>query len=316
MEKKKLDMKIEKISLDELFTTQEDRDDAKLERVRDINIDLIDDFPNHPFKVNADEEMQKMVDSVKEKGVVAPILVRPKEDGRYELISGHRRKLASIIAGINTIPCIIRDLTDDDAIILMVDSNLQREKILPSEKAFAYKMKLDALKHQGKRNDLTSDQLGPKLQRSNEIVSKEVGDSLTQVKRYIRLTNLIPEILDMVDKESIAFGVGVNLSYLKEDEQQVLLEDMQCNICTPSIKQSLTLKELSLSNKLEYDDIDKIMEEQKPNQVQKISFNSERIKSVLPQNVAKEKIEDFVVTSIEFYKKYLEKQKMRNHDTR
>ena len=316
MAKKELEMSIPKISLDDLFSTQKQRDEAKLEKVRDISLDLIDDFPNHPFKVNNDDEMQKMVDSVKDKGVVAPILVRPKEDGRYELISGHRRKLASIIAGINTIPCIIRDLTDDDAIILMVDSNLQREKILPSEKAFAYKMKLDAIKHQGSRSDLTSDQLGPKLQRSNEIISKEVGDSLSQVKRYIRLTYLIPEILDMVDKETIAFGVGVNLSYLKEDEQQVLLEDMQCNICTPSIKQSLTLKELSLSNKLEYDNIDRIMEEQKPNQVQKISFNSERIRSVLPRNVEKEKIEDFVIASIEFYKRYLEKQKTRTHDAR
>lgn len=229
--------------LDDLFTTEEERKNEKLEKVVDIELTKIADFPDHPFKVIENDEMYNMRDSIKENGVLVPALVRPKPDGRYEMISGHRRKFASQLADKETIPCIVRDLSDDEAIIIMVDSNLQREEILPSEKAFAYKMKLEALSHQGKRTDLednqtTSDQVGRKLEITG-IIGKENGDSQTQVKRYIRLTELIPELLDMVDEKQIALSPAVELSFLNDEEQYAVLDCIECNVATPSHAQAI-----------------------------------------------------------------------------
>ena len=312
MSKKEIKMELPKVMLGDLFTTQEERDDAKLEKVKNINIDEIDDFPNHPFKVIVNDDMKSMVDSIKENGVLVPTLVRPKDNGRYEMISGHRRKFASQYANLDTIPCIVRDLTDDEATIIMVDSNLQREKLLPSEKAFAYKMKLDALKHQGKRSDLTCAPVGHKLefQKARDILSEELNESREQIRRYIRLTNLIPKILEMVDDEKIAFRPAVELSYLSREEQESLLDCIEYNECTPSLSQAIELKKLSLSNKLDVDKIDEIMLKDKPNQITKIKFDERKIRNVFPKNIEEKKIEDFVVKSIEFYSKYLrQKQK-------
>ena len=303
MSKKEIKMELPKVMLGDLFTTQEERDDAKLEKVKNINIDDIDDFPNHPFKVIVNDDMKSMVDSIKENGVLVPTLVRPKGNGRYEMVSGHRRKFASQYANLDTIPCIVRDLTDEEATIIMVDSNLQREKLLPSEKAFAYKMKYDALKHQGKRVDLTSGPLDQKL--SAMKLSEELGECERTIRRYIRLTNLIPKMLEMVDDEKIAFRPAVELSYLSKEEQESLLDCIEYNECTPSLSQAIELKKLSLSNKLDIDKIDEIMLKDKPNQITKIKFDERKIRNVLPKNIEEKKIEDFVVKSIEFYSKYL-----------
>lgn len=309
MEKKETKMQIPKITLDDLFTTQEQRDDNKLEKVVDIRIDDILDFPNHPFKVVDNEEMQEMKKSIEESGVIIPALVRPTKDGKYEMISGHRRKFASQLAMKETMPCIIRDLSDDEATIIMVDSNMQREEILPSEKAYSYKMKLEALSHQGKRVDLTSDQVGEKL-TSVELVSKNSPDSKSQIQRYIRLTNLIPEIMEKVDNKEIAFLPAVEISYLTEDEQYFLLDCMEYNDATPSHAQAIILKKLSQDGKLDEDKIDDILSQEKPNQIPKMKFNEERIKSVLPKNVEKDNIEDFVVKAIEYYAKHLRQKEM------
>ena len=295
--------------LDDLFTTEEERTNANLEKVIDIKISDIEDFPDHPFKVIENDDMYNMRDSILENGVLIPALVRPKDNGKYEMVSGHRRKFASELAGKETIPCIIRNLTDDEAVIIMVDSNLQREEVLPSEKAFAYKMKLEALSHQGKRNDLTSDQLGPKSERANETLSKQVNDSVTQIKRYIRLTRLIPELLEMVDNKQIAFLPAVELSYLKDDEQYSLLDSIEYNVATPSHAQAIIMKKMSQEGTLNEDKIDEILSQEKPNQIPKIKFDESRIRSVLPKNIEDKKIEDFVVTAIEFYNKHLQKQK-------
>lgn len=299
--------------LDDLFTTEEERKNEKLEKVVDIELTKIADFPDHPFKVIENDEMYNMRDSIKENGVLVPALVRPKPDGRYEMISGHRRKFASQLADKETIPCIVRDLSDDEAIIIMVDSNLQREEILPSEKAFAYKMKLEALSHQGKRTDLednqtTSDQVGRKLEITG-IIGKENGDSQTQVKRYIRLTELIPELLDMVDEKQIALSPAVELSFLNDEEQYAVLDCIECNVATPSHAQAIKLKKLSQEGTLTADEIDDILSEEKPNQIPKIKFNATRIRNVLPKNIEEQKIEDYVVSAIEFYGKYLHKQR-------
>lgn len=309
MEKKETKMQIPKITLDDLFTTQEQRDDNKLEKVVDVRIDDILDFPNHPFKVVDNEEMQEMKKSIEESGVIIPALVRPTKDGKYEMISGHRRKFASQLAMKETMPCIIRDLSDDEATIIMVDSNMQREEILPSEKAYSYKMKLEALSHQGKRVDLTSDQVGEKL-TSVELVSKNSPDSKSQIQRYIRLTNLIPEIMEKVDNKEIAFLPAVEISYLTEDEQYFLLDCMEYNDATPSHAQAIILKKLSQDRKLDEDKIDDILSQEKPNQIPKMKFNEERIKSVLPKNVEKDNIEDFVVKAIEYYAKHLRQKEM------
>ena len=305
MEKREINMNLPK--LDDLFSSEKERYESSLEKIEDISIKDIDNFPNHPFKVIDNEELLQMVDSIKDKGVIVPVLVRPKEDGRYEMISGHRRKRASELAGIDKIPCIIRNLSDDEAIIAMVDSNMQREEILPSERAFAYKMKLDALNHQGKRTDLTSCQVGTKL--SSDILSNEIGDGERQIYRYIRLTYLVPELLEKVDNKIIAFNPGVEISYLKEDEQYRLLDCMEYNDCTPSHAQAIIMKKLSQEGKLDEEAIDELLSQQKPNQIPKIKFNESRIRSVLPKNVDNDQIENFVVKAIEFYTNHL-----RNRD--
>lgn len=299
--------------LDDLFTTEEERTNAQLEKVVDIKISDIDDFPNHPFKVIENDDMYSMCDSIKENGVLVPALVRPKSDGRYEMVSGHRRKFASQLANKETIPCIVRNLSDDEAIIIMVDSNLQREEILPSEKAFAYKMKLEALTHQGKRNylDDTSHQVGGKSKdnESASIIGKENGDSLSQVRRFIRLTELIPELLDLVDEKQIALSPAVELSFLTDEQQYTVLDCIECNVATPSHAQAIRLKKSSQEGTLTTDEIEDILSEEKPNQIPKIKFNATRIRNVLPKNIEEKKIEDFVVSAIEFYGKHLQKQK-------
>ncbi len=309
MEKKKQEMKMQKITLDDLFSTQEQRDNDNLEKIVDVNIDLIDDFPNHPFKVIDNEEMQQMKESIEENGVLVPVIVRPKENGRYEMISGHRRKFASELALKDTIPCVVRDLSDDEATIIMVDSNMQREEILPSEKAFAYKMKLLALSHQGKRNDLTSCQVGTKF-RSDIFLAEKSDDSARQIQRYIRLTELIPDLLEKVDKKIIAFNPAVEISYLKENEQYILLDYIEYNDATPTHSQAINLKKLSLSGKLDENKIDEILSEEKPNQVPMMKFNERRIRSVLPKNIERDKIEDYVIKSIEFYSRHIKQKNM------
>lgn len=294
--------------LDDLFTTEEERIKNNSELITEIDLSEIDNFPDHPFKVIDNEELFQMSESIKDKGVIVPALVRPKEDGRYEMISGHRRKRASELAGLEKIPCIVRELSDDEAIIAMVDSNMQREEILPSERAFAYKMKLEALNHQGKRNDLTSCQVGTKL--STDVLSNEMGDSERQIYRYIRLTYLIPELLEKVDNKEIAFNPGVELSYLKEEEQYALLDCIEYNDCTPSHAQTIIMKRLSQEGKLDTDKIDEILSQEKPNQIPKMRFNESRIRSVLPKNIDNDQIENFVVKAIEFYSHHLRNRDM------
>lgn len=304
MIKEELKNQLKKNLLDDMFTTQEQRDDAKREKVIDIKITDIDDFPKHPFKVLANEDMKNMIASVKEYGVLSPALVRQKSDGRYEMISGHRRKFASQCANLNTIPCIVRNLTDDEATILMIDSNLsQREKILPSERAFAYKMKLEAIKHQGRKECLTSTPLVEKL--SSEIIGSENNESREQVRRYIRLIYLNTELLDLVDNGTIAFRPAVELSYLKKDEQEILVDFIKYNQSTPSLEQAIKLKKLSQENLLDVDKMHDILSSLKPNQKSKLKFDRERLRTVLPKNIEENKIEDYVVKSIEYYTKYL-----------
>ena len=310
MLKKELEISIPKISLAELFTTQKQRDEAKLEKVQNISIDLIDEFPNHPFRVIDNEEMENLVDSIKESnGVLVPTIVRQKENGRYEMISGHRRMRASQLLGLDTIPSIVKNLTDDEATIIMVDSNIQREKLLPSEKAFAYKMKLDAIKHQGKS---TFRQSVGKLE-SSYVLGEEVGESGRTIQRYIRLTYLIPELLDMVDKERIAMGPAISISYLNEDFQNALLDYIQYFDATPSQGQANELKRLFQNNELEVQKIKEIMMKEKPNQVEKIKLNANRLREVLPRNIRGDKIEDYLVKAVVHYEKYLKKKSL---DTR
>ena len=299
-------------SVDDLFTTQEERDNADLEKVVNISIKEIDDYPNHPFKVIENNELQNMVDSIREKGVLSPTLVRKKADGRYEMISGHRRKRACQLLNIDTIPCIVRDLTDDEATIIMVDSNLQREKILPSEKAFAYKMKLEALGHQGKRNDLTSSPMDTKLDTA-ENVGKENNDSRATVFRYIRLTELIPKILEMVDEEKIAFRPAVEISYLTEEEQGLLLDVMEYSDITPSLSQAIKLKNLSKEKLLSIETIEELMEQEKPNQTPKLRVSMNRLKNILPEVLKNDRErEDYVIKAVEFYDRYQKKLKEKN----
>lgn len=308
-------------SLDDIFTTQEERDSANLEQVENIKISDIDDFPQHPFNVLDNDEMKELVESVKEKGVLVPAIVRPKGNGKYEMIAGHRRKKASELANNETIPCIIRDLTDDEATIIMVDSNLQREKILPSEKAFAYKLKLEAMKHQGKRNDLTSVPLAQKSSR--QVLGEQVGESQDQVRRYIRLTELIPEFLKMVDNDvlklspSMAFRPAVEISYLTKDEQTDLLDIMECNDCTPSLAQAIRLKKMSLDKTLTIDDMEEMLEESKPNQTPKLKVSMNRLNNILPTTLKNDRErEDYVITACEWYKKHQIKLQERKSQER
>ena len=303
-------------NVDDFFTTQEQRDEEKKEKVEEINIDLIDNFKNHPFKVEENDELKALEESIKVSGVLSPVIVRKKDDNRYEMLSGHRRKLASELLGLNTIPCIVRNLSDDEATIFMVDSNLQREKLLPSEKAFAYKMKLDAISHQGKRTDLTFSQVGKRL-NSYEEVSNNIGESRNQIHRYIRLTFLIPELLQMVDnnefdiKPKMAMSPAVEISYLKENEQLWILDVIEKNESTPSHAQSITFKEMSRSGSLTKDEIEKQMLQLKPNQVEKFKIDEKKLYTVIPKNVKRENIEDFVMKACEFYSRHL---KNREHE--
>ena len=301
------------LSVGSLFTTQAERDEAQRETVREIPLEEISDFPNHPFKVRMDESMMEMMESVKQYGVLVPALVRPKRSGGYEMIAGHRRRKASELAEKQTLSCIVRDMTDDEATIVMVDSNLQREQILPSEKAFAYKMKLDAMKRQGQRTDLTSDPLGWKWsgEESASIVGKDGGDSQTQVRRYIRLTHLIPEVLDLVDnsvlreKETlqIALRPAVELSYLTEKEQQDLVEIMESEDCTPSHAQAIKMRQFSQEGRLDANVLLSIMQEEKPNQVEQFKMPKERISKFFSPGTPAKKMEDTIVKALELYRK-------------
>ena len=291
--------------LDDLFSTDESRAEAQLEKVVTLNPADISDFPNHPFKVKQDEAMAEMVDSVKQYGVLVPALVRPKADGGYEMVAGHRRKCAATLAGITEMPCIVRNLTDDEATIIMVDSNLQRETILPSEKAFAYKMKLEAMKRQGQRSDLTSAPLEPKLKgsRSNEELAASSPDSRSQIQRFIRLTELIPSVLDMVDSGKIAFRPAVELSYLSKEQQQSLYDTMECEDCTPSLAQAIKLKEFSRDGKLTEEVILSIMQEEKPNQREQFKMPKERISKYFAPGTPAQKIEDTIIKALELYRR-------------
>lgn len=288
--------------LDDLFSTDESRAEAQLEKVVTLNPADISDFPNHPFKVKQDEAMAEMVDSVKQYGVLVPALVRPKADGGYEMVAGHRRKCAATLAGITEMPCIVRNLTDDEATIIMVDSNLQRETILPSEKAFAYKMKLEAMKRQGQRSDLTSTPLVSKS-RSNEELGQKNGDSREQVRRFIRLTELIPSVLDMVDSGKIAFRPAVELSYLSKEQQQSLYDTMECEDCTPSLAQAIKMKEFSRDGKLTEEVIFSIMQEEKPNQREQFKMPKERISKYFAPGTPAQKIEDTIIKALELYRR-------------
>lgn len=291
-------MELPKITLDDMFTIQGERD-AK-ETIVAIPLSEIDDFPNHPYKVRDDEKMQEMSESIKQYGVTQPVIVRQKDNGRYEMISGHRRKRASILAGKDNINAIVKKLTDEEAVILMVDSNEnQRDEILPSEKAFAYKMKFDAIKKQGQRNDLTS---GPVVQKLNSLeeIAKDTDESYKQVQRYIRLTCLIPDILDMVDEKKIAFRPAVEISYLSEENQYVLLDVMQFSDITPSLAQAIHMKKLEQENKLDTEKIEDLMSQEKPNQVEKLKFNAERFDSEFPKNVRTiQEKEDFLFMCVQ-----------------
>lgn len=290
----------------DLFSTEESRADEKREKVMDIRLTEISDFPGHPFKVKADEAMLEMADSVKQYGVLVPGLVRPKADGGYEMVAGHRRKKASELAGIETMPCIVRELDDDQATIIMVDSNLQRENIAPSEKAFAYKMKLEAMNRQGQRTDLTRSQVGNKLdgRKSSEVLAEQVGESKNQIFRYIRLTELTLSILEMVDEKRIAFNPAVELSYLAEEEQQALYVTMQSEDCTPSLAQAQRMKKLSQDGRLNGDVIFSILTEEKPNQKEKLVIQRERIDRFFPREFTPKQREDLIVQLLEsWYKK-------------
>lgn len=293
-------------SLDSLFTTQEQRDEAKRDSVQDIPISQISDFPEHPFKVKQDEAMLEMAESVRQYGVLVPGLVRQLEDGSYQMVSGHRRKLASELAGRDTIPCIVRDLTDDEAVIIMVDSNLQRERVLPSEKAFAYKMKLDAMRRQaGRPSKENGVPVGHHFQqgKSREILADNSPDSNTQIQRYIRLTNLIPEILDMVDDGRIAFRPAVELSYLTEQEQGTLYDTMGREDCTPSLAQAIKMKAFSRDGKLTDAVILSIMEEEKPNQREQFRLPRDRINRFFKPGTPVQTIEDTIIRALELYRK-------------
>ncbi len=300
--------KIELTAYDDLFQTDESRAEAALSKIRDIPISEIDEFPDHPFKVLMDEDMEQLVESIKRNGVMTPATVRLKENGRYELISGHRRKKACELAGLETLKCEVKDLTRDEAIIIMVESNLQRSVILPSEKAFAYKMRLEAMDRQGKRNDLTSTPLVSKS-RSNEELADKVGESREQIRRFIRLTELVPEILQMVDEKQIAFRPAVEISYLAEEQQYTLLEAMSYNDATPSLAQAIKMKKFNQDGKLTDEVIQSIMEEEKPNQKEKPAFRDERITKLIPKTVPRGQETDFVVKALEFYNRHLQRNK-------
>ena len=304
---------IELTAYDDIFETDESRAEAALSKIRDIPLAEIDEFPNHPFKVLMDEDMEQLVDSIKRSGVMTPATVRMKEDGRYELISGHRRKKACELAGLETLKCEVKELTRDEAIIVMVESNLQRTTILPSEKAFAYKMRLEAMNRQGQRSDLTSVPVAQKSENktSREKLGELVGESQDQVRRFIRLTELVPEILQMVDERQIAFRPAVELSYLTEGQQYTLLEAMEYNDATPSLAQAIKMKKFMQDGKLTDEVIQSIMQEEKPNQKEKPAFKDERITKLIPKSIPRGQETDFVVKALEFYNRHLQRSKDR-----
>lgn len=304
---RKKDIDLDLTGFAELFMNDEGRAESRLPRIYDIPLSEIDDFPNHPFKVKMDEDMNQLVQSVKERGVITPITLRQKEDGRYEIVSGHRRRKACELAGLDSVPAEIKELSRDEAIILMVESNLQRSIILPSEKAFSYKMRLEAMKRQGQRTDLTS---GPVVQKfSRDALGDKAEESGRQISRYIRLTELIPELLDMVDENKIAFRPAVELSYLTETEQHNLLNSISYNDATPSLPQAIRLKEFSKAGKLSAEVIEAILGEEKPNQKEKISFKAERLRPYIPSSVPLEKTEDYIIKALEYYQRAKERQK-------
>lgn len=296
--------------LDDLFTTQAQRDEEQLSKIRDIPLELIDDFPDHPFKVRDDEDMMQLVESVKERGVITPATVRQKEDGRYELVSGHRRKRACELAGFETLRSEIVDLNRDEATILMVESNFQRSEILPSEKAFAYKMRLEAMKRQGERTDLTSRPVGNKL--SVTQVADEVGDSERQIHRYVRLTNLVPELLEFVDEGHIKMRPAVELSYLDEDCQRDVVDEIDLNDATPSHDQTIRMRKLFNEGNLTTEAIHAVMSEEKPNQKEKIVLRGDRVRQLIPKNIPVSQTEDFVCKALEYYNKFLRNRAERD----
>ena len=299
-------------TLDDLFSTQELRDDAKLSKIRDIPLELIDDFPDHPFKVRDDEDMIQLVESVKERGVITPATVRQKEDGRYELISGHRRKRACELAGFEALRCEVVDLDRDAATVLMVESNYQRSQILPSEKAFAYKMRLEAMKRQGQCSDLTLSPVGTKFDRSSEAITEETGDSRNQIHRYIRLTNLVQELLDLVDEGKIKMRPAVELSYLDEDSQRAVVDEIDLNQCTPSHDQTIRMRKFFTEGKLTPEVVSAIMSEEKPNQREKIVLRGDKVRSLIPKNIPVSQTEDYVVKALEHYSRFLRQRAERD----
>lgn len=302
--------------LDDLFTTQVQRDEEQLSKIRDIPLELIDDFPDHPFKVRDDEDMMQLVESVKERGVITPATVRQKEDGRYELVSGHRRKRACELAGFETLRSEIVDLNRDEATILMVESNFQRSEILPSEKAFAYKMRLEAMKRQGQRTDLTSTPLVEKLAGKDALsvsrIGEEVGESREQIRRYIRLTNLVPELLEFVDEGRIKMRPAVELSYLDEDCQRDVVDEIDLNDATPSHDQTIRMRKLFNEGNLTTEAIHAVMSEEKPNQKEKIVLRGDRVRQLIPKNIPVSQTEDFVCKALEHYNKFLRNRAERD----
>ena len=297
-------------SVDDLFTTQEERDQKNQEYVKDISIYEITDFPNHPFKVKMDDKMLETIESVRDHGVLVPALVREKPMGGYEMISGHRRKMASELAGKETMPCIVRNLSDDQAVIVMVDSNLQREEILPSEKAFAYKMKLDAIKHQGARTDLTSAQVGPKLTAAEKIAENS-PDSKSQIKRFIRLTELIPELMDMVDEKKIALNPAYELSFLKKEEQVDLLDAMDSEQATPSLSQAQRLKKYSQEGHLTLDMMRVIMGEEKKSDLDRVTFTSDTLRKYFPKSYTPQRMQETIIKLLEAWQKKRQRDQER-----
>ena len=299
-------------SLDELFSSQEERDDAKLKRIYEIPLEEIDPFPDHPFKVRDDEDMQNLVESVKANGVLTPATVRKKEDGRYELLSGHRRLRACQIAGIPNLRCEVVEMNRDEATVFMVESNFQRSKILPSEKAFAYKMRLEAMKRQGQRTDLTSVPVAQKSMTSRELLGAQVGESQDQIRRYIRLTELLPEILDMVDEGQIALRPAVELSYIPKLSQGLLWESMEMESCTPSHAQAIRMRRMSEEGKLTPEAMEAILTEEKPNQKERIILRGERFRNLFPPDLPVSKREDYIAAAMEFYGRHRQRQRDRD----
>ena len=301
--------------LDDLFTTQAQREEEKLSKIRDIPLELIDDFPDHPFKVRDDEDMLQLIESIRDRGVIAPATVRQKKDGRYELVSGHRRKRACELSGFQTLRCEVVDLSREEATILMVESNFQRSKILPSEKAFAYKMRLDAMKRQaGRPRKENSDPVGPNLigTRSNSLLAEETGESTSQIKRYIRLTNLVPELLEFVDQDRIKMRPAIELSYLDEDCQRDVVDEIDMNDATPSHDQTIRMRKFFEEGKLTTEVIQAIMSEEKPNQKEKITLSMDRVEKFIPKNIKINQREDFICKALEHYNKYLRQRADRD----